>query len=83
MPMEVGQEVTPGTILAKVARPDKLKAELRIADVALGLALKVDPGADVRITSTSGVLTFRELSMVLSAASGAARASQGERRAPA
>ena len=76
-----------GNVLARHGRPltgeATAEAELRIADVALGLALKVDPGADVRITSTSGVLTFRELSMVLSAASGAARASQGERRAPA
>jgi HlyD family secretion protein len=47
MPMEVGQEVTPGTILAKVARPDKLKAELRIAetqakDIAVGQKASID-----------------------------------------
>ncbi len=32
VPVEEGQQVTPGTILAKVAQPDKLKAELRIAE---------------------------------------------------
>jgi HlyD family secretion protein len=47
MPMEVGQQVTPGTILAKVARPDKLKAELRIAetqakDIAVGQKASID-----------------------------------------
>jgi len=31
-PLEVGQQVAPGTILAKVAQPWKLKAELKIAE---------------------------------------------------
>ncbi len=30
VPVEVGQQVTPGTNLARVAQPDRLKAELRI-----------------------------------------------------
>ncbi|HPT25266.1 MAG TPA: efflux RND transporter periplasmic adaptor subunit [Bryobacteraceae bacterium] len=47
MPVEVGQRVTPGTILAKVAQPSKLKAEIRVPetqakDVALGQAAEVD-----------------------------------------
>jgi HlyD family secretion protein len=47
MPVEVGQEVTPGTILAKVAQPEKLKAELRIAetqakDIEVGLVASID-----------------------------------------
>jgi len=47
MPVEVGQRVTPGTILAKVAQPSKLKAEIRIPetqakDVALGQPAEVD-----------------------------------------
>ncbi len=47
VPVEVGQQVSPGTNLARVARPDKLKAELRIAetqakDVAIGLDALVD-----------------------------------------
>jgi HlyD family secretion protein len=32
LPVEVGQRVTPGTVLAKVAEPGKLKAELKIAE---------------------------------------------------
>lgn len=47
MPVEVGQRVTPGTILAKVAQPSKLKAEIRIPetqakDVTLGQPTEVD-----------------------------------------
>jgi HlyD family secretion protein len=47
MAVEVGQHVTPGTILAKVAQPSKLKAEIRIPetqakDVALGQSAQVD-----------------------------------------
>lgn len=46
-PVEVGQQVTAGTALAKVAQPWKLKAELKIAetqakDVALGQPAMVD-----------------------------------------
>lgn len=47
LPMQVGQRVTPGTTLARVARPEKLKAELRIPetlakDVAVGLPAQID-----------------------------------------
>jgi HlyD family secretion protein len=47
MPVEVGQRVTPGTILAKIAQPSKLKAEIRIPetqakDVTLGQPAEVD-----------------------------------------
>jgi HlyD family secretion protein len=47
VPVEVGQQVTPGTNLARVARPDRLKAELRIPetqakDVQIGQAVTVD-----------------------------------------
>lgn len=47
LPMQVGQRVTPGTTLAKVARPENLKAELRIPeaqarDVARGLPATID-----------------------------------------
>jgi HlyD family secretion protein len=47
LPVEVGQRVTPGTILAKVAQPWKLKAELKIPetqakDIALGQKAEVD-----------------------------------------
>lgn len=60
MAVEVGQKVLPGAVLAKVAQPEKLKAELKIAetqvkDIHLGLPATVDtrngliPGRVVRI----------------------------------
>ena len=47
LPLELGQWVTPGTLLAKVVQPGELKAELRIPetqarDVALGQRVEVD-----------------------------------------
>jgi HlyD family secretion protein len=47
MPLEVGMRVAPGTILAKIAQPNKLKATLKIPetqvkDVALGQAASID-----------------------------------------
>ncbi|MBX9599539.1 MAG: efflux RND transporter periplasmic adaptor subunit [Bryobacteraceae bacterium] len=47
MAVEVGQRVTPGTLLAKVAQPWKLKAELKIAetqakDIVIGQAAEID-----------------------------------------
>jgi HlyD family secretion protein len=60
LPVEEGQRVTPGTILAKVAQPQKLKAELKIAetqakDIQIGLPASIDtrngiiPGHVIRI----------------------------------
>jgi HlyD family secretion protein len=47
VPVEVGQHVTPGTNLARVADPKRLKAEIKIAetqakDVAIGQAASID-----------------------------------------
>ena len=47
LPLELGQWVTPGALLAKVVQPEKLKATLRIPetqarDLALGLPARVD-----------------------------------------
>ena len=47
VPVEVGERVTPGTNLARVARPDRLKAQVRIAetqakDVLIGQPVSVD-----------------------------------------
>jgi HlyD family secretion protein len=47
LPLELGQWVTPGTLLAKVVQPGELKAELRIPetqakDVALGQHVEID-----------------------------------------
>jgi HlyD family secretion protein len=47
LPVQVGQRVAPGTVLARVARPEKLKAELKIPetqakDVRVGLEASID-----------------------------------------
>jgi HlyD family secretion protein len=60
VPVEAGQRVSPGTILAKVAEPGRLKAEVQIAetqvkDVTVGQAAAIDtrngiiPGQVIRI----------------------------------
>ncbi|HLH32320.1 MAG TPA: HlyD family efflux transporter periplasmic adaptor subunit [Terriglobia bacterium] len=60
VPVEAGQHVTPGTILAKVAEPGRLKAEVQIPetqvkDVTLGQMASIDtrngiiPGQVIRI----------------------------------
>lgn len=47
LPVEVGQRLTPGTVLAKIAQPSKLKAELKIPetqakDIIIGQKVDVD-----------------------------------------
>ena len=60
LPVEVGQQVTPGTTLAKVAEPAHLKAQLKIPetqakDIQLGQSAEIDthngviPGHVIRI----------------------------------
>ena len=64
VPVEAGQRVAPGTILAKVAEPGRLKAELQVAetqvkDVAIGQIASIDtrngiiPGQVIRIDPAS------------------------------
>ncbi len=68
--LQVGQRVTPGQVLAKVAQPWKLKAELKIAetqakDILIGQSAKIDtrngeiPGRVSRIdpASVNGTVT--------------------------
>ena len=68
-PLEVGMRVAPGTILAKIAQPNKLKATLKIPetqvkDVAIGQVASIDtrngiiPGHVTRIdpASTNGTV---------------------------
>ncbi|MBP7778060.1 MAG: HlyD family efflux transporter periplasmic adaptor subunit [Acidobacteria bacterium] len=70
VPVEVGQQVAPGTNVARVADPTRLKAELRIAetqarDLTIGQTAQVDtrngiiPGKVVRIdpTAQNGTVT--------------------------
>src|SRR5207244_8573337 len=47
VPVEVGQQVAPGTNLARVANPNRLKAEIKIAetqakDIQIGQSAEVD-----------------------------------------
>jgi len=60
LPLEVGQQVVPGSTLARVADPTRLKAEIRIAetqakDIQIGLVASIDtrngivPGRVARI----------------------------------
>lgn len=69
-PLEVGQKVMAGTILAKIAQPQKLKADLKITeteakDIALGQPAEIDtrngviPGKVIRIdpASVNGTVT--------------------------
>jgi HlyD family secretion protein len=69
-PLEVGQKVMAGTILAKIAQPEKLKAELKITeteakDIAMGQEAEIDtrngviPGKVIRIdpASINGTVT--------------------------
>ena len=70
LPVEVGQRVVAGAMLAKVAQPSKLKAELKIAetqakDILLGQIASIDtrngliPGTVIRIdpASANGTVT--------------------------
>jgi HlyD family secretion protein len=54
VPVEVGQRVTPGTNLARVADPKKLKAEIKIAETQ---AKDVAPGQKATIDTRNGVVT--------------------------
>lgn len=56
VPVEVGQQVSPGTNLARVARPDRLKAELRIAETQ---AKDVIVGLDAAIDTRNGIVAGR------------------------
>jgi HlyD family secretion protein len=53
VPVEVGQRVTPGTNLARVAQPDKLRAEIRIAETQ---AKDVQIGQPVSVDTRNGVV---------------------------
>jgi HlyD family secretion protein len=53
IPVEVGQEVTPGTTLAKVVDPTKLKAQLQIAETQ---AKDVQDGQSASIDTHNGII---------------------------
>ena len=56
MNVEIGQWVTPGTVLAKVIRPEKLEAELYIPEVR---AKDVRIGQEARIDTHNGIIDGR------------------------
>ena len=55
-PVEVGQQVAPGTNLARVANPSRLKAELKIAETQ---AKDIQIGQPVQIDTRNGVVDGR------------------------
>jgi len=56
VPVEVGQQVTPGTNLARVARPDRLKAVVRVPETQ---ARDVVPGQKAVVDTRNGVVQAR------------------------
>ncbi len=52
--LEVGQQVSPGTLLAKVSQPDKLKAELRLPEIQ---AREVRVGLSASVDTRNGVVS--------------------------
>lgn len=56
VPVEVGQRVAPGTNLARVARPERLKAEIRIPETQ---ARDVVPGQKAVVDTRNGVVAGR------------------------
>ena len=67
LPLQVGQRVTPGTTLARVARPEKLKAELRIPET---LARDVSVGLPASIDTRNGIVRGRVMRVAPSAQEG-------------
>ena len=56
LPVEVGQRLVPGTVLAKIAQPSKLKAELKIPETQ---AKDIVHGQKVDIDTRNGVILGR------------------------
>jgi HlyD family secretion protein len=56
VPVEVGQQVTPGTNLARVARPDRLKAVIRVPETQ---ARDVVPGQKAVVDTRNGFIEGR------------------------
>lgn len=56
MPIESGQWVVPGAVIAKIARPGRLKAEIRVAET---LAQEIAIGQPVRVDTHTAVALGR------------------------
>ena len=61
LPVQVGQSVSPGTVLARVAQPTRLKAELRVPEV---MAKDVLAGQKASIDTRTGVPIIGEVMRV-------------------
>lgn len=53
LPLQLGQWVVPGTLLARVVQPDRLKAELRISETQ---AKDLAPGQRAQIDTRNGIV---------------------------
>ena len=60
VPVQVGQWVTQGTVLAKVAQPEKLKAELRVGETQ---AKDVQIGQSATVDTRNGIVQGRVIRM--------------------
>jgi multidrug resistance efflux pump len=67
MPLEVGQWVTPGTLLAKVVKPERLKALLRVPEVQ---AKDVATGQTVSVDTHNGIVPGHVIRVATAAAQG-------------
>ena len=67
LPVQVGQRMAPGSTLARVARPEKLKAELRIPEVQ---AKDVTAGMSATIDTRNGLVPGRVMRVAPSVTEG-------------
>lgn len=67
LPLELGQWVTPGTVLAKVVKPERLKAELRIAETQ---ARDIQVGQKAQVDTRNGVVDGTVLRVAPAASQG-------------
>jgi HlyD family secretion protein len=70
LPLELGQWVTPGTVLAKVVKPERLKAELRIAETQ---ARDIQVGQRAQVDTRNGVVEGRVSRIAPAASQGTVR----------
>jgi HlyD family secretion protein len=67
VPLQVGQHVAPGTMLAKVVQPDQLKAALKIAETQ---ARDIQIGQPAEIDTHNGVIDGKVMRIDLSVVNG-------------
>lgn len=70
LPLELGQWVTPGTVLAKVVKPGHLKAELRIAETQ---ARDIQVGQRAEVDTRNGVVEGKVSRVAPAASQGTVR----------